>query len=284
MSTVMDDVVIPVKDNEGDGQSKKKNGPAQFTADNVPRREDGLPKIPARRLAINVIVGVILFTAYRMYIEHNAFTVGLDYFEPEFQIYFMRLLYIQLPLIAMIGFFTMVWIWFSRPKELNMTPKDELSVYFLLFGIFAISGIFSILIFGIFVEADAAWHQVTIRDTDFTPTHISLFYMAIPLALVAMCAGALWIHTRMPDFRNRISIPLLMMCSAPILIMPNLGLNEWGHTFFYAEELFAAPIHWGFVVLGWGLFGLAGFLMQCIARIKVLTEISETEQQSATEA
>jgi methane/ammonia monooxygenase subunit C len=97
--------------------------------------------------------------------------------------------------------------------------------------------------------------------------------MAIPIGLAAMVAGGLWIHTRMPDFRNRVSVPLLILISAPILIMPNLGFNEWGHTFFYAEELFAAPIHWGFVVLGWGLFGMTGFLIQCIARVKVLTDM-----------
>ena len=278
MSTVMDDVAIPAS------SEKKTYGPAQFTADAIPKRSDGMPKIPYLRLFINIVVGCLFFTGYRYYIETNAFTVGLDYFEPEFQIYFMRLLYIQLPLIAAIGFFTMIWIWTSRPKELNMAPRDELSVYFLLFGIFAISGIFSILIFGIFIEADAAWHQVTIRDTDFTPTHISLFYMAIPLALVAMTCGAAWIHTRMPDFRNRVSIPLCMMCLSPILIMPNLGFNEWGHTFFYAEELFAAPIHWGFVVLGWGLFGLAGFLIQCIARVKVLTELTEKQIADSAQA
>lgn len=274
MSTVMDDVAIPTKTSK----PNKKRG--RTAAELLPRRADGLPKIPYFRLILNVIIGSLLFTGYRMYVEYHAFTVGLDYFEPDFQIYFMRLLYIQLPLIGVIGLFTMIWIWFSQPKTINMKPKDELSIYFLIFGIFSISGIFSILIFGIFVEADAAWHQVTIRDTDFTPTHISLFYMAIPVALVAMCAGALWIHTRMPDFRNRISVPLLMMCSAPILIMPNLGFNEWGHTFFYAEELFAAPIHWGFVVLGWGLFGMAGFLMQCIARVKVLSEIVEEPTQA----
>ena len=260
MSTVMSEETTPVK------TIQKKRG---YT----PRREDGIPKIPFYKLSLIVFIGLVFFTAYRYYIEAYAFTYGLDYFEPEFQIYFMRLLYIQLPLIAGLGLFLVVLTWFTRPIEINMKPEVELSMYMLLFGIFAVAGIFAVLILGIYVEADAAWHQLTIRDTDFTPTHISLFYMAIPVGLVALVAGAIWIHTRMPDFRNRVSVPLAMLVSAPILIMPNLGFNEWGHTFFYAEELFAAPIHWGFVVLGWGLFGLSGFLIQCIARVKILTEL-----------
>lgn len=240
----------------------------------LPTRPDGMPKIPYGRFLINVILGLLFFIGYRTYINWNAFTYGLDYFEEEFHTFYMTLLYIQLPLIALGGAASIIYIWLTRPIELTMTPKEELSIYYLIFGIFAMAGIFAVTILGIYTEADAAWHQVTVRDTDFTPTHIALFYMAIPLGLAAMVAGALWIHTRMPDFRNRISVPLMITVSAPILIMPNLGFNEWGHTFFYAEELFAAPIHWGFVVLGWGLFGMVGFLAQCFSRVKVLTDLA----------
>ncbi|MES1994286.1 MAG: methane monooxygenase/ammonia monooxygenase subunit C [Pseudomonadota bacterium] len=83
-----------------------------------------------------------------------------------------------------------------------------------------------IVVLGVFVEADAAWHQVTMRDTDFTPTHIELFYFAIPVALVGLVLGFIWIHTRVPYFANRVSIPLALMAAGPILIMLNLGLND----------------------------------------------------------
>lgn len=277
MSTVMDNVEVPAKE----PKQRKKRTPV----DMLPKSADGLPKIPYFRLGMNIIFGLIFFVGYRMYIDYHSFTVGLDYFEPEFHVYYMRLLYAQLGIIAVGGALSLLWIWRTRPKEVNMDPKTELTIYNLIFGIFAISGIFAVIILGIYTEGDAAWHQVTVRDTDFTPTHIALFYMAIPVGLVALLAGGLWIHTRMPDFRNRVSIPLMIAISAPILIMPNLGFNEWGHTFFYAEELFAAPIHWGFVVLGWGLFGQAGFLAQCIARVKVLTDLPvETEEEQPAEA
>ena len=60
-----------------------------------------------------------------------------------------------------------------------MDPKTELTIYNLIFGIFAISGIFAIIILGLYTEADAAWHQVTVRDTDFTPTHIALYHFLL---------------------------------------------------------------------------------------------------------
>ncbi len=85
--------------------------------------------------------------------------------------------------------------------------------------------------------------------------------------------GFLWRHTRVPYCVNRVPVPLAMMVGGFILIMPNLGFNEWGHTFWYAEELFAAPIHWGFVVLGWALFALGGWVLQILNRIRELTAV-----------
>jgi methane/ammonia monooxygenase subunit C len=129
------------------------------------------------------------------------------------------------------------------------------------------------------VEADAAWHQTTIRDTDFTPTHIALFYFVIPAGMVGGIIGFIWVHTRLPYFVNRISIPMAILTAGPILIMPNLGFNEWGHTFFYMEELFSAPIHWGFVVLAWALFAIGGFVIQVLNRILELTAL-DTKQKT----
>lgn len=234
----------------------------------------GMPVIPWKFSAILVFFGFVFFGTYRVYLETHSFSVGLDYFEPEFKTYWMNLLYAQGIIITLILVICAPALWLTRPDDVTqMTPIRELSIYNLIFGVLAAGSIFIVIVLGVYVEADAAWHQVTIRDTDFTPTHIGLFYMAIPLALVAIVLGFIWMHTRMPDYRNRVSLPLALVATAPILIMPNLGLNEWGHTFFYAEELFAAPIHWGFVTLGWGLFGMAGFILQCLTRVRTLTKI-----------
>lgn len=232
---------------------------------------NGVPQAPWLMAFIGTAGGALIFGIYRWYQQNYSFTVGLDYFEPEFQTYWMNLFYAQMALIIIIGAVSIPWLWLTRPEVIDITPTKELGVYNLMLTFMAVGSIMVVAVLGLFVEADAAWHQVTIRDTDFTPTHIGLFYFAIPLGAVGIAIGFVWLHTRMPDFNNRVSLPLCLMASAPILIMPNLGLNEWGHTFFYAEELFAAPIHWGFVTLGWGLFAMGGFLLQCFARIRVLT-------------
>ena len=35
--------------------------------------------------------------------------------------------------------------------------------------------------------------------------------------------------------------PIVVM--EPMFILPNVGLNEWGHAFWFVDELFAAPLH-----------------------------------------
>src|SRR5438105_15631130 len=65
--------------------------------------------------------------------------------------------------------------------------------------------------------------------------------------------------TRLPQYSKAISFPLVGVIVGPLMILPNVGLNEWGHAFWFVDELFAAPLHWGFVILGWcGLVGGAG--------------------------
>ena len=245
-----------------------------------PYKADGSPKAPIKFCLLIMAIILPLLGLYRWYMEATAFTVGLDYFEPEFQTYWMSWFYGQLALFAFVGATALPWLWFTRPSAedvLSMSARDELGVYMLIFTVMAMLGLLIPSILGLWVEADAAWHQVTIRDTDFTPTHIQLFYGVLPAGAVALIIGLFWLHTRMPNYVGRVSIPLIMIASTPLLIMPNLGFNEWGHTFFYAEELFAAPVHWGFVVLGWGLFALSGFFLECLNRVLVLTKVAKQD-------
>ncbi|PCI46238.1 MAG: methane monooxygenase/ammonia monooxygenase subunit C [Moraxellaceae bacterium] len=247
--------------------------------------ENELPTIPIFYLSLALIGGLLVFGLYRWYQQNYSFTVGLDYFEPEFQTYWMNLMYAQLALVGIMGAVAIPWLWFSRDKDIQSLPaKAELGRYYLIFAIMAMSSVLTLVTLGLFTEADAAWHQVTIRDTDFTPTHIALFYFAIPLMAVGNVLAFIWVHTRLPDYANRISMPFAIMVAGPILIMPNLGFNEWGHTFFYAEELFAAPIHWGFVTLGWAFFAIGGFILQCLQRVRILTTLAVEEELAVPES
>ena len=56
----------------------------------------------------------------------------------------------------------------------------------------------------------------------------------------------------------------------PFMILPNVGLNEWGHTFWFMEELFVAPLHYGFVFFGWAALGVLGVVNTEVAAIAKL--------------
>jgi methane/ammonia monooxygenase subunit C len=221
--------------------------------------------------AIAIAVGAAL----RIYLDTMGFTVGTDYYSEEFQTYWMPLLYGE---IIFLGSFTVilsVYFWMTREKDASAISKElELSRYWRLLGVFTVMGIWAGCIASNAVESDAAWHQVTIRDTDFTPTHIIIFYFALPFLTAMLIPAFIWTHTRIPAYMNKISVPFLMVVCGILMIMPNYGFNEWGHTFFYAEELFAAPIHWGFVFLGWSLFFLIPLAMQLFTNMARL--IAET--------
>ncbi len=217
------------------------------------------------------------FAAFRVYQHWAAFKYGLDAFDPDFQTYWMNVMYVELPLVCALGMALLAWIWFTREKEkvLLISRREEISRYLTLIGFFSVFALVAFLAAGPFTEADAAWHQVTVRDTDFTPTHIPLFYFGIPMMVFAGTALFLWAHTRLPDYHNRFSVAFALAIGGPVLIMPNLGYNEWGHTFFYAEELFSSSVHWGFVLLGWAFFFAGGLFVQILRRVTELTRLDD---------
>jgi methane/ammonia monooxygenase subunit C len=223
---------------------------------------------------LNIILGIsIIYAATRVYMHEFAYSVGLDYFEPEFAVYWMPLLYSQLIIeaVALVGMCSYLWV--TRDKDVaSLTPRVELQRYF-SFIAWLVGYTFVILFAGSLAgEADAAWHQVVLRDTDFTPTHIFLFYLVIPALIFFGIGSFIYASTRLPEFFKRFQLPLCIAIGGPILIMPNVGLNEWGHTFFYAEELFAAPIHYGFAILGLALLALGGVVVHLLSRMKTLVD------------
>ncbi|MFZ2660410.1 methane monooxygenase/ammonia monooxygenase subunit C [Rhodoferax sp.] len=215
----------------------------------------------------------LLYTSYRIYSEASAFTYGLDYFSHEFDVYWMRLLFGQLLLIGALGTGTLVYLWRTRERDFSkIGPREELRRLFVLMALILLFALMFYVTGSIYTEADAAWHQVTIRDTDFTPTHIGLFYFCVPLLVFWGFISFTYAHTRIPLFAKRISLPFAIIVAGAFMIMPNVGFNEWGHTFFYAEELFSAPIHYGFVLLGWSTFAAGGLLLQILGRVAELTK------------
>ncbi len=253
-------------------------------------RPAGTVAAPASRKIVKLVplavVWGVMFTIYmglRAYQGMYAFEFGLDSTSADFQKYWMTLLKVEIVLIGAASIITWVYLWMTRDRHLEkLDAETELKRYFNLVGWLLLYTFAFIFIASFNGEADATWHQTVVRDTVFTPSHVVLFYFAIPAYILFGVASMLYAMTRLPKFANNFSVPLIMVVLGPGLILPNLGFNEWGHAFWLTEEIFTHPLHWGFVVLGWTGIGLGGLLLQLVMRMaELFKELSATQNAAA---
>lgn len=226
-------------------------------------------KVWPTALAVAGVAALLLF--YRLYQGAYSFKYGLDSMTPEFEKYWKTLFLIEIPVIFGIGLSVVAYLWFTRDKNLDkIDPETELRRYFILIGWFIVYTFAFLGIASFYGESDGTWHQTVIRDTALTPSHIVVFYACVPLYMVFGFGTLAYAMTRIPRFAKSHSIPLLMVVFGPALILANLGYNEWGHAFWFTEEIFSHPLHWGFTVLGWTGLALGGVLLQVIMRMSEL--------------
>ena len=182
-------------------------------------------------LAFGVTAVAIALVALVKWYQHAfSWTVGLDSFSDEFQVYWMRIFYAQIIGLPLLGAIGAAWLWLTRDRDIqNLPARDELARFYAMFSILVVAAIALISALGLLTEADAAWHQVVVRDTDFTPTHIFLFYLGIPAGLGGLAMAWIWVHTRLPYFANRVSLPLSLAIIGFMMAGPVVAFNEWAH-------------------------------------------------------
>ncbi len=266
------------------------------------------PLFKVRNLVLALLGLAVIYLGARWYQAVYAWSKGLDAMAPEFERYWMNFLYVELTLEAAAAAILWGWLWKTRDRHVEqywmhflareavlerikgqalkellskkldrslvmLTPREELQrnlTHLIWLAAYAWA-----LFWGLsfFTEQDATWHQTVIRDTDFTPSHIVVFYLSYPMFILVGGGAFLYAKTRVPYFVKGLSIPYLMLVVGPFMILPNVGLNEWGHTFWFMEEVFAASLHWGFVVLGWFSLSIMGVLLQVFASILYLLKL-----------
>lgn len=199
---------------------------------------------------------------------------GMDSHAPEFDQYWMKWLNTELILEPVFAVILWSAVWFTRPRNeavASITAREEIRRYF-TFVMWLV--IYTYAVYwgaSYFAEQDGSWHQVVTRDTSFTPSHVMIFYLSFPVYIIIGVGSVIYALTRLPMYReNGISVAHILAIVGPFMILPNVGLNEWGHAFWFMEELFSAPLHWGFVMLGWTGLALGGVLMQIVQRVNTL--------------
>ena len=213
----------------------------------------------------------IFYLIVRIYEQIFGWRAGLNSFAPEFQTYWLSILWTEIPLELVAGLGLAGWLWKTRDRNVDaVTPREELRRHVVLLQWLTV---YSVAIYwgaSFFTEQDGTWHMTVIRDTDFTPSHIIEFYMSYPIYSIMGVGSFFYAKTRIPYFAHGYSLAFLIVAIGPFMIIPNVGLNEWGHTFWFMEELFVAPLHWGFVFFGWMALGVFGVVLQILAGVKRL--------------
>lgn len=219
------------------------------------------PLLNKRNLILGVALYCVFYLLVRWYEGVYSWAFGLDSYAPEFDTYWMNFLYIELVLVVSIASALCGWLWKSRDRKvMSITPREELRRHFTHWTWLVCYGVAIYFGASFFTEQDATWHQTIVRDTDFTPSHIIVFYLSYPIYIITGMASFLYAKTRLPTYHNGMSLMYLVAVLGPFMILPNVGFNEWGHTFWFMEELFVAPLHFGFVFFGWATLGILGIL------------------------
>jgi methane/ammonia monooxygenase subunit C len=236
--------------------------------------------------------GAVLLSAilYEVYVYFWAWTTGIDAASREF--FLTWKIPLILGLIGITGFTLGWWGWIVRTgKNLahNITHSEEVRRIAVFWGLVGATSV------TLFVEAsfwpnfDGAWHQTAVRDSAFTPAHIPMFYVYFPLGITMTIGTYLYGRTRLPKVYGAdkgFPWSFALLIAAAVTEMMQVAMNEWGHSLWITEEIFAVPFHWPFVFYGWlasGIFALWAETLVRLLGIHAEMDEAETTDTETTE-
>lgn len=229
-------------------------------------------------LPLAAMIGIVfaICGAWRWYQQIEGFKSGLDSSQAAFWEKWMPLFYLNMAVAGVAQVSIPTYLWLTRDRSLSkVTPDVELHRYFMFFAMLVTMTMTqtTAIVFG---ATDAAWHQVVVRDTSLTPSHIVLFFGIVPLFTCFGLAAFFYALTRIPEFSRTVPLALMLAVLAPFMVLPSVAYNEWGHAYWLMEELFIAPLHWGFVMLAWGFMAALGVIGMTLPRVAELVRLTST--------
>ncbi|MGH9021821.1 MAG: methane monooxygenase/ammonia monooxygenase subunit C [Acidimicrobiia bacterium] len=234
-----------------------------------------------------------LHLAWRIFQHIHAWTSGLDATAPEYNIW-MNMFYMNTVGISRAS---LVYFYFvtkdcktcvaQRAATGTITARHEEHHVWILWVLLAALCYELFWVASFFGEQDAVWHQIAVRDTAFTPTHIILFYGTFPL-MISITVGAFLYarkHLGHSVYHRSKGFPLtwVLMLSAGLLLMTQVTLNEWSHSFWITEEIFSAPLHWPFVTFAYLYGSIFAVWFQTLGRVYELKAQQDVALGEATQ-
>ena len=263
------------------------------TSDTTTVKESDGPGEPFRPSLIRFwgFFGVLsgVFVAAYVYLLKYGLSTGLDSLSPTFRRHWYPVMAINIvvlwPLLA-------VMVLRLAHKRCSLCKRgakvsgaasvnhelQHLWTYLTLTLAAPVALVFQFLVAG---GVEPAWHQILLRDTTFSPTHIFLFQTFLPIGVALTVASFLYGRTRLPRvFPRQRGLPLatvvLSITSALVFVLATF--NEFGHTQWWPEERFSQPAHALFIVFYFVFGGVV--VAQIVPAVARVCELLDSEVDS----
>lgn len=227
-----------------------------------------------------IILAVAL--AWRVYQQFTAWTKGLDASSHDFTVYY------RVPLVVcLVGVtvFTLGWWgWLIRSGKRiaqKISHAEEVRRIAVFWGLVGATSVTLYVEASFFPNQDASWHQTAVRDTAFTPAHIPMFYLFFPLGITMTVGTYLYGRTRLPkvySVTKGFPWSFALLIAASVTEMMQVAMNEWGHSLWIPEEIFAVPFHWPFVFYGWLAAGIFALWAETLIRLLAIEDEVAAEE------
>jgi methane/ammonia monooxygenase subunit C len=239
---------------------------------------------------IGPLVFIVIAAAIRIWQQGNAWTIGIEAAGPAFARTYRALFYGEIISSGVIGFWWWTYLIKKGRKIVDVEVPHEVEVRRIanFWGLISTISVELTIMASFWPNEDGSWHQTAVRDTALTPAHIPMFFLFFPFGIILTVGTYLYGRYWLPKvYGAAMGFPwsFFLLISASVTEMMQVAMNEWGHSLWITEEIFAAPFHWPFVLYGWLAAGIFALWAETIIRLLgIEAEIEEVESTGGREA
>jgi len=210
----------------------------------------------------------------------------LDAASPEF-------LYTRtIPLVGLVGItaFTLGWWgWLVRTGKTiaqSIIRDEEVRRIAVFWGLIGATSVTLWVQASVWPNWDGAWHQTAGHHTAFAPAHIPMFYLFFPMGITMTIGTYLYGRTHLPKIYGAdkgFPWSLALLIAATVTSMVQAAMNEWSHSLWITERIFANPLHWPSVSYGWlaiAIIALWAETLSRLLRIEAEVEVEALPEQT----
>ena len=233
---------------------------------------------------IGPLVFIVIAAAIRIWQQGNAWTIGIEAASPEFNTTYRALFYAEVTAATVV---TLWWWTYLIRKGRQIVDKPvthdvEVRRIAKFWGLIATISVELTIMASFWPNQDGSWHQTAVRDTALTPAHIPMFFLFFPFGITLTVGTYLYGRYWLPKvYGAEKGFPwsFFFLIAASVTEMAQVAMNEWGHSLWITEEIFAVPFHWPFVFYGWLAAGIFALWAETI--IRLLGIEAEMEEEAA---